>query len=177
MISQMSQREKTLAFLVGGAVAILINVILINFFLGKYREYRTVKETQERQLQVYKMLEADRDKWTKRDAWLTAHLEPIGDTDLLNTTRREALKALAQKHEVLIESVPAGSASRLSNYTGFAVTLDCKAKWDQFIFFLHELQSPENFNLVNSIDLKVDPNDKTQFRATMNVAKLFAPKS
>jgi hypothetical protein len=175
MISQMSQREKMLALLVGGAVAVFLNVLILNFFLSKYREYRTAKMEAEGKLANFKVLETERDRWAKRDVWLSAQLTPLGDKDVVDKAQRDALQALAKKHEILIENVARGTAIPMTNYTEFKTSLDCKAKWDQLIFFLHELQSPENFTVVNPVDIRVDPNDKTQFKANITVVKWFAP--
>ncbi len=175
MIAQMSQREKMLSLLVGGAVAVFLNVLVLNFFLGKYREYRTAKVEAESKLANFKILESERERWAKRDVWLTAQLTPLGDKDVTDKAQRDSLQALAKKHEILIENVARGTAIPMSNYTEFKTALDCKGKWEQLISFVYELQSPENFTVLNPVDIRVDPNDKTQFKVNVTVVKWFAP--
>jgi hypothetical protein len=176
MISQMSQREKTLALLVGGAIAILLNVFLFQFFLGKYNQSRTDKLAAEKKLQMFRLLESEREKWSKRDAWLTSRLVPMGDQDVANKHQREALQEIAKKHQVLIESIAPGVPNRLPAYTSLGIRLECKGSWKQMPLFLDELQSPENFTAIEALELKVDPTDKFVLRASMTVAKLFSPK-
>jgi len=128
MMAQMSQREKMLALLVGGAVTIFLNVLVVNFFLGKYREYSAAKIKAEGDLNGFKILESERERWAKRDAWLTANLRPMGEEAETDKAQRDYLKALAQKNEILIESISPGKAPSVTNYTPFNTTLQCKAK-------------------------------------------------
>lgn len=177
MISQMSQRERTLALLVGGAIFVLINVFLIKFCMTKYAESRDEKTRAEGDLSKFRAVESERSLWSQRDAWLTSRLVPMGDAAVVNKSQREYLQETAKKHQVLIESFNPGVANKLPAYTTLGVRVECKGKWDQIAFFLNELQAPENFTVVESMDLKVDPSDKTQLRATMTIAKWFSPNS
>jgi hypothetical protein len=164
-----------LGLLVGGAVAILLNVFLIKFFLGKYNDYRVVKVEAEKKMATFRLLESERERWAKRDAWLTSRLVPMGDQDVANKHQREGLQELAKKHEILIDSVSPGVPNRLPAYTSLGIRVECKGKWDQMAYFLNELQGPENFVAIEAMELKVDPADKTQLRASMTVAKWFSP--
>src|SRR5688572_15442845 len=107
MISQMSQRERTLAFLVGGAVAVLINVFLIRFFLDNYNTRKEERELARRELEHFQRLETERDRWEKRDAWLTAHLVSMGDRDEADKEHREYVQEIAKKNQVIIEKADA----------------------------------------------------------------------
>jgi hypothetical protein len=42
--------------------------------------------------------------------------------------------------------------------------------------FLHELQGPEKFIAIESCEIKVNKEDKTQLRATLTIARWYAPK-
>ncbi len=178
MISQMSQREKTLAFLVGGTVLILLNVVLIKFFIGKYNESRSAKMKAEIEMQTFRALETDRERSAKRDTWLSAQLVPMGDSEVAGKELRESIQALAKKHEVLIENVSQNVANQGSNqpYISLGIRIEIKGKWNQMSYFLNELQGPEKFIVVEAMELKVDPSDKTQLRASMTVARWFSPK-
>ena len=175
MMSNMSQREKMLGLLVGGAVVVLLNVLVIRFFIGKYQEYHATKLAAEGQLANFKILEGERERSAKYDAWLTANLVPLGDKYVVDKAQQDSLQALGKKNEILITQVARGVPSPNSNYTAFNTAVDCQGKWGQFISFLAELQAPNNFTVVNPLDIKVDPNDKTQFKANITVVKWFAP--
>jgi len=175
MIAQMSQREKTLAFLVGGAIAVLLNVFIIKFFMGKYNEYSEIKIKAEGELRGYKILDTERERWAKRDAWLTANLHPMGEEAEMDKSQRDYLKSLAQKNDILIDSVSPGKSTALTSYTAFNTGLECKGGWEQLIGFLSDLQNQKNFTVVDPMDIKVDVNDKTKFKASIRVVKWFAP--
>jgi hypothetical protein len=177
MISEMSQREKMLAFLVGGAVAVLLNVFLIKFFRDKFNDYRSEKAVAEAKMDGFRRQEAERDRWSKRDAWLTQQLTAMGDPDVANKRQREWLQETAKQNQILIESFSPGSPSPQPYYTSLGNRFDCKGKWDDMGRFIIDLQGPLSFIAIEGLDLKVDPSDKTQLRATLTVAKWFAPKS
>jgi hypothetical protein len=173
MISQMSPREKTLAFLVGGAVALLLNVFLVKFFLDNYGKHKQAREEATRALEKFQRLETERDKWAKRDAWLTMHLVPMGDRDVADKKHREHVQEIAKKNQVLIEKADACNKSQQGAYVSLNSRMECKGTWEQIGFFLGDLQKPEDMIVIESLDLKVDPADKEKLRAVMVVAKWY----
>ena len=62
-------------------------------------------------------------------------------------------------------------------YTAVSVTLDTKSTWKALIQFLHGLQGPDQFIVLDSAELKVDTTDQTQMRGKFRISKWFAPKS
>lgn len=172
----MSQREKTLAFLVGGAVFVLLNVVLIRFFMAKYEESSQAKAKAAQEMKKFQLLESERETSAKRDIWLTAQLVPMGDSDVANKMHREAVQEVAKKHQVLIDNISAGVPNRMQSYVSLGLRMECKGKWDNISYFLNELQGHDKFIVVEAFDLKVDPADKTQLRASMTVAKWYSPK-
>ena len=174
MISQLSQREKLLAGLVGFALFALLNVFLVKFFLTNHNDLKTSLGKAQSQLNGFKQLEGERTMWAERDGWLTSGLAPLGDPDVANKHLRESLLELAKKHIVALEAPAPGIPNAQPAYTSLSVRLDAKATWKQMFNFLYELQSPGQFIVVEALDMKVDPIDKTNLRANLTIAKWFA---
>ncbi len=174
MIGQLSQREKLLAGLVGFALFVLLNIFLMKFFLANHGELKTSLGKAQAQLGTFKQLETERAMWAERDEWLNNSLVPMGDSDVANKHLREALLELAKKHVVTLESPAPGIPNAQPTYTSLSVRLEAKATWKQMFNFLYELQSPGQFIVVEALDMKVDPIDKTNLRANFTIAKWFA---
>ena len=172
----MSQREKVLAAIVGAALFVLLNSFLVRIFLNNHTLLRTALAKAKSQMAGFQQQESERTKWAQRDVWLEQNLPTLGDTDVANKQLRETLLDLGKKHTVTIESPTPGAPSRQSEYTSLGVRIEGKATWQQMGNFLYELQTPGQFLVIESLDMKVDPADKTQLRAGMTVAKWFAPK-
>jgi hypothetical protein len=176
MIAQMSQRERTLALLVGGAVALLLTVFLIKFFLDNYNQRKQEREAAELQLRKFENLEKERDRWAKRDAWLTMNLVPMGDRDVADKKHRDYVQEVAKKNQVIIEKSDPCNKSNQGAYVSLNSRMECKGTWDQIAMFLGDLQQPEDMIVIESLDLKVDPTDKEKLRAMMVVAKWYGPE-
>ena len=176
MIAQMSQREKVLAGVVGACLFLLLNVFLFKIFLGNHALLRTTLAKAQSQLAGFQQQESERTKWAQREVWLDANLPVLGDADVANKQIREALLELGKKHTVTIESPTPGVPANQPYYTTLGVRIECKAAWTQMGNFLYDLETPGQFLVIEALEMKVDPADKTQLRATMTVAKWFAPK-
>ena len=176
MIAKMSQREKVLASGVGAALFLLLNIFLFKIFLGNHALLLTSLAKAKVQMAGFQQQESERTKWAQREVWLDANLPALGDADIANKQIREALLDLGKKHTVTIESPAPGVPNSQPYYTSLGVRIECKAAWTQIGNFLYDLQTPGQFLVIESLEMKVDPTDKTQLRATMTVAKWFAPK-
>jgi hypothetical protein len=188
MLAQMSSRERTLALLVGGVLVILINLVLIKFFLAKRAEFQTTIAATEGEIAGLKQKELERALWAERDAWLTKSLPTLGDPQVANRELSETVKEIAKKHMVTIETPNPGVPSRQKDYTALGIRVTAKAPWQgpgeadsagkvpPLLDFLRELQGPGQFIVFDPLDLKIDPTDKTQLRAEVTVTKWFAPQ-
>jgi hypothetical protein len=175
MIGQMSQREKTLAFLVGGVLFLLLNVVLIKFFMANHAEQQRVLALTQGKINGLKQQESQRALWSQRDAYLTQNMPKMGDPQVENRKLSEAVKEIARKHTITIETPNPGVANRQKEYVSLGVKVSAKAPWTQMFDFLRELQMPGQFLVLDPVELKVDANDKTQLRAEVTVTRWFLP--
>lgn len=176
MLAQMSSRERTLALLVGGVIALLINVVIFKFFLGKKAEFQLSIARSEVKIADLKTRESQRTLWSERDAWLMRSLPTLGDPQVANRELSEAVKEVAKKHSVTLETPNYGVPNRQKEYVALGVRVSGKASWEPMMEFLRELQAPGQFVVFDPLDMKVDVTDKTQLRAEVTVTKWFAPQ-
>jgi hypothetical protein len=176
MLAQMSSRERTLALVVGGVLVLLINLVLIRFFLQKRAEFQLGIARTKASIEGLKQRESQRALWAERDAWITQNLPVLGDPQVANRELGEAVKEVARKHTVTLETPNPGVPNRQKDYTALGMRVSLKAAWQPMMDFLRELQAPGQFIVFDPLDLKVDATDKTQLRAEVTVTKWFAPQ-
>ena len=104
MLSQMSQRERTLTLIVGGVLALLINVVVIKFFMTQHQVQRKAIVDTKAKIEDLNRRETERAMWAERDAWLTANLPDLGDDQVASRELGYMIKQIAQKHSVTLES-------------------------------------------------------------------------
>jgi Type II secretion system (T2SS), protein M subtype b len=176
MIAQMSQREKVLATIIGGVIAVLVTFVLVKFFLGHHTQIKKDLGVSEAKIKQLRGLESERALWAQRDAWLTAEMPVLEDSAVANKQLTDAIKEVAKKHTVILEAPNPGIPSKQPNYTALGIRVSARAAWRPLAEFIRELQTPGQFIVLDPVELKVDPNDKTQMKADMTISKWFAPQ-
>ncbi len=171
-MTQMSQREKVLSWIVGGVIFFVINIVAVKFLMNNYQTLAGARVKVEGDLRGLQMKESQRELWEQRDKWLTESLQPMGDSDVANRTLIDAVKNTAKKYTVTLESPQPGVPMKQPYFTTLGTRLEAKGAWTQMYDFLQELQAPDQFISLEG-DIKVDPADKTQLRATLTIAKWF----
>ena len=176
MSAQLSKREKTLATFVGVAVFLVINLVVINYFLKNRARLKGELLTKSAQLAKGKTRIATRPMWMERDEWLTKVMPKMENEgkaggDLLNEIREVAKKTNVQDVDPQI-----GTVERRPQSISVFVTIQTKATKEALRDFLYEIQSPERSIVFESANLQFDKNDKTQMHGTLRIAKWFAPK-
>lgn len=177
MLATMNPREKKLLIIVGVMMGVLLTHFLVKFLLGQRADYaRQIAATQSK-IDLLKKRETERDLWARRDAWLTEKLAPIGDPDVASKALRESILETAKKHNVIIEAPAPGVPSNQPGRTSLTLRFDAKGEWAGMFNFLIDLQGVEKFVAIENCELKVNREDKTQIRASMTVARWFAPRT
>ena len=176
MSTQLSKRETLLATIVGGAVFLLLNLVVIQYFLKNRVRLQTEMATKTTLLAKNKERVASKPMWMERDEWLKKvqpKLENEGTAggDLLNEIRDVAKKTNVQADEPQI-----GPVERRPQSATVSVTIQTKATKEALRDFLYEMQSPERSIVFETANLQFDKNDKTQMHGTFRISKWFAAK-
>lgn len=176
MSAKLSKRETILATAVGISVFLLVNVVVIKYFMSNRQRLQTELATKTTLIAKSKERIASKAMWMERDEWLKKvqpKMENDGTAggDLLNEIRDVAKKTKVETIEPQI-----GTVDRRPQTTSVSVTIQTKATKEALRDFLYEIQSPERSIVFESSNLQFDKNDKTQMHGTFRIAKWFAPK-
>jgi hypothetical protein len=176
MIAKMNEREKMLLGVTGAVLGLVASVFLIQLFITSRSSLQEQLTSTRGRIEMLKRREAERELWAKRDAALTARMPALGDPDVANKALRDAILDSAKKFTVTLEAPAPGLPVTRENYISLPVRIEAKAPWQAVFDFLRELQSPEKFIAIETCELQVNREDKTQLRASLTVAQWFAPK-
>ena len=176
MIQQMTQRERTLAMLVGGILFVFVNLFLVKYFVNQHRQLRADLAAKAITLDTMHTLLAERDLWLQRAHWLGEKQPPLTNSDGAAVALLEAAKEIAKKHSITLENSVLGKVDNKPHYSAVSVNFDTKSKWQDLVAFLREMQAPEQFIVFENANLQKDSGDQTQMRGRFKLAKWFAPK-
>ncbi len=175
MLATMNKREKFLLTVTAVVVGVLVNFYLVKFFLANRTDLARQLAMTQAKVDTLKKRESERELWSRRDAWLNEKLPVLGDPDVASKALRESILELAKKHTVTLESPAPSNPVTRPGHISLAVKVDAKAPWGAMFSFLHELQGPEEFIAIENCEIKVNRDDKTQLRASLTIARWYAP--
>ena len=176
MLATMNKREKFLLAVTAAVIGLLLNFYLVKFFLSNRADLTRQLAATQGKIDTLKKRETERELWAKRDAWLNEKLPVLGDPDVASKELRESILEIAKQHTVTLEAPSPGTPLNQPGHTSLGVKFEAKAPWDAMFNFLHEIQGPERFIAIESCEIKVNREDKTQLRATLTIARWYAPK-
>ncbi len=173
---RMNQRERMLAAIVGGALFLLLNLLIWSSLFGALHsaKERLAERQAERAQQTIFLKE--RIMWQKRDEWLKKN-QPALKSPVEASTLLDELRQAAGKRNVLIENPAIGTSDSNNNYQSVFASIETKSPWQPLVQFLYDVQKPESFVVFESVNLAIDPTDATMMRGKFKVARWFAPKS
>jgi hypothetical protein len=177
MTYRLNAREKVMAFIVGGALLFILNLFVLRFFFGTQAQLSRDQQRLEGQLRAMRNLLANTALWEERDAWLRSTQPVLENEARAGSDLLTQVQELSKKHTVIVEQPAIANPDRHPEYTAVSVSVETKSTWKSLIQFLHALQGPDQFVVLESAELKIDPQDQTQMRGRFKIAKWFAPKS
>ncbi|MCX6977808.1 MAG: GspMb/PilO family protein [Verrucomicrobia bacterium] len=176
MSGKLSAREKNLSVLVGTIALLVVTYLIGDYFLKSRARLDATLVTQTRKLAMIEKLNAEKILWEKRDAWVRENQPKLANEDGAGVQLLDLVKELAKKRTVLLENPVIRQPSRKPDYTAVAVEIQLKCSWSSLVGFLGEIQAPERFIVLESVNLKVDPADPTQMFGRLKIARWYAPK-
>jgi hypothetical protein len=175
-MNRLSQREKVLSFLVGGAVLLLVNLFVLQYFFNTQAQFRRDAVKKQAQLKMMTGLMRDQALWQQRDNELRSRQPRVENENRAGTDLLLHVQDVAKKHTVLVEQPVIGNPTRNPEYTAVNVNIETKSTWKSLVEFLHALQGPDEFIVLESANLRIDTQDQTQMRGRFKISKWFAPK-
>ena len=171
---RMSKRERTLAWIVAGAIILLINLLIWSKLFGMLGETKAEMAVFRATRTEQEVFIKDRALWERRDKWIKEH-QPVLKSAVEASTLLDQIKQIAGKHNVLIENPAIGAGETTPDHQSVFATIETKSPWPPLIHFLFDVQQPEAFIVFESVQLQIDSADPTMMRGKFKVAKWFAP--
>lgn len=178
MSRPLSSRERTLAILVGTAAFLFITFFVVDYFLKNKARLDANLAVKTRVLRRVQALSAEKTLYEQRDAWLREKQPKLVNDERAGGQLLEQIKELAKKHSVLLENPVIRPVLRKPDlpYAAVGIEIETKSPWAALIAFLGELQTPEQFIVLDAANLKIDGTDQTQLRGKFRIARWYAPK-
>ena len=171
---RMNPRERMLAWIVAGALIVLLNVVILSWLFGALGRARTDLAARKAARAEQALFVKERDLWIKRDQWIREH-QPTLKNPAEASVLLDQLKQIAGKYNVLIENPAIGSGETTPNHQAVFASIETKSPWPPLIHFLYDVQRPDAFVVFENVNLAIDSSDPAMMRGKFKVARWFAP--
>jgi len=171
---RMNPRERLLAWIVAGAMFVLLNLLILNWLFGALGRARVELAARRAAGAEQALYMKERDLWMKRDQWIQQH-QPTLKNPAEASVLLDDLKQIAGKYNVLIENPAIGSGETTPNHQAVFASIETKSPWPPLIHFLYDVQRPDAFVVFENVNLAIDSSDSTMMRGKFKVARWFAP--
>jgi len=173
--TRMNRRERTLLFVVGGTVVLLLNVMIWSWVLGALGQARSDLADRLAKRKEQEIFLSERDLWAQRQKWLEQHQPMFGGAGEASTLLEQQLRPAAAKYNILLENPQIGSGETTPSHQTVWASLETRSDWKSLVHFLYDVQQPEAFVVFESVNLGVDSNDSTKMHGKFKIARWFAP--
>jgi hypothetical protein len=170
----MNPRERMLAWIVAGALIVLLNVVILSWLFGALGRARTDLAARKAARAEQALFVKERDLWIKRDQWIRKH-QPTLKNPAEASVLLDQLKQIAGKYNVLIQNPAIGSGETTPNHQTVFASIETKSPWPPLVHFLYDVQQPDAFIVFENANLAVDSSDPTMMAGKFKIARWFAP--
>jgi hypothetical protein len=175
MSRTLSSREKILSIVVAAIVGLGGTLVLAQSYISKHGALSARIVSQKKQLRsMHDMLDQSA-MWAQREKWLRSKQPRLENPDTAGVQLLDAVRELARQHAVLLENPTIRTPEPRPNCISVALEIETKSPWSPLVEFLQELQTPDQFVALESVNLKVDPADATQVHGHFKIARWYAP--
>ena len=176
--NNLSTRERVLAIVVGASIFLLLNLLLLNVLLKRHARAREDIATARVELDALKELGAERDRWATRSEWLTTRQPKLENESTAGVELLAQVKSQANAAGIpTLEKQDFVPMERTPTHQAVTITLETRSSWAALISFLHGLQHPEQFIVLDSVEIEVDSADPTLMRGRYRISKWYAPRN
>jgi hypothetical protein len=171
---RMNPRERILAWAAAGTVFALLNLFILDWVFGALAVARKDIAARRATLAEQAVYVKERDLWTKRDQWIQKH-QPTLKNPAEASALLDQLKEVAGKYSILVENPAIGSGETTPYHQTVFASIETKSPWPPLVHFLYDVQRPDAFIVLESVNLAIDGNDPTMMRGKFKIARWFAP--
>ena len=174
-VIRLNRRERVLSMLVGGALFLIVNLVVWSSLLGMASAARADLATSKAARTRQALFMKEKQMLAKRDAWLKKN-QPTLKSPAEPTVLLEQVKEAASKNNIVIENPVIGSGDATPNYQAVFASIETKSPWEPLVRFLYDVQQPESFVVFESVNLAIDSTDRTMMKGKFKIARWFVPK-
>jgi len=171
---RMNPRERLLAWIVAGAMFVLLNLVILSWLFGALGRAHTDLTARKAARVEQTIYIKERDLWVKRDQWIQQH-QPTLKNPAEASALLDQLKQVASKYSVLIQNPAIGSGETTPNHQTVFASIETKSPWPPLVHFLYDVQKPDTFVVFESVNLAIDSSDPTMMLGKFKIARWFAP--
>jgi len=170
---RMNPRERLLAWIVAGAMFVLLNLVILSWLFGALGRARTDLTARKAARAEQATYVKERDLWAKRDQWIRQH-QPTFENPAEASALLDQIKQVASKYNVLIQNPAIGSGETTPNHQTVFASIETKSPWPPLVHFLYDVQQPDAFVVFESVNLAIDSSDPTMMHGKLKIARWFA---
>jgi hypothetical protein len=170
---RMNPRERLLAWIVAGAMFVLLNLVILSWLFGALGRARTDLTARKAARAEQATYVKERDLWAKRDQWIRQH-QPTFKNPAEASALLDQIKQAASKYNVLIQNPAIGSGETTPNHHTVFASIETKSPWPPLVHFLYDVQQPDAFVVFESVNLAIDSSDPTMMHGKLKIARWFA---
>lgn len=174
-LPRLSAREKVMAGMVAGVLFLLFNLLVVGAGLRKQAELRAALKTKNGEWKTMQGLLSQRDLWAGREKWLQEKQPKLQNEARAGADLLDYVKEGAQKQGLVLQNPQIGLPEKTAHYRAVSVNVETKCDWAGLVKFLYALQQPEQFIVIQSSEIKIDPGDNTKMFARLRIAKWYSP--
>jgi hypothetical protein len=171
---RLNPRERVLSWIVAGTIFVLLNLWIVSWILGALSSAHKELAARQAKLAEQTVYVKERDLWTKREEWIR-NQQPVLKNPAEASALLDQLKEVAGKYNVLIENPAIGAGETTPNHQTVFASIETKCPWPPLVHFLYDVQRPDAFIVLESVNLAIDGSDPTMMRGKFKVARWFAP--
>jgi hypothetical protein len=175
-MTEMTPKERTMATIIGVVVFLFVTYLVVDYFLKNQTQLRTQLARNTSALATMRRQLAEKPMWDEREAWLQEKQPQLASEDTAGVQLLDRVKDVAKKNSVQVSSQALRPPAFQPDYSSISVDLETTSTWPSLIGFMREVQGPEQFVVLEGVNLKIDDKDATQMRGNFKIAKWFAPK-
>ena len=170
----LSARERTLSIVVGGAVFVLLNLLLVKAFVQRNAGYRQDLALSQGEWATMQEELGSADMWKKRDEAVTAKQPKLTNQNAAGVELLDLVTAIAKGHNISLVNKVVGGVTKQKGYKSVPVTVETHSIWPDLISFLYALQKPDQFIVCERVDIKVDESDASKMEGQFTIARWYA---
>jgi hypothetical protein len=174
-MNRLTSRERYLIYALAIVLFALVNWGLIGWIGQRYSQLQATVSAKRTELRSLQTLMTDEPTFAAREAWLASTQPKLVNPEQAGVQLLDQIKTAAKDLQIRLENPELGTVETVQSNRSVSVQLTAKSSWPGLVKFLHSLQTPENFIVIDSATLQVDPGNSKQMTCQLKISKWYAP--